>query len=1630
MVARFSCLLPVGLACVLLSPLPAFALRLAEGGASDFVIAIDGSATPTDRLAARELQEHFQLATGVALPVRTNAVGVVHAIELGTARARGMIGDGACAVLDDEECICLVTNGTVAIVGAGAVGTAYGVYSFLEREFGCLWLTVAGDRFVPRRDVVDIREGVWRDRPRLAYRDVLCFGDRWKKDSSDWLFLFRNRINQIRGNFENPVRPDLAGALVPRMRELSPACHSLFFYMPPEEHFGSHPEYYSLETNGVRRARQLCFSNRGLRDALKRRFLAHAASVGGKGFLDLSAQDSGEAFCFCDDCRELVRRYGSVGGPLFDFLLELAPVAKARFPELVVHTLVYRKDQTQRPPKGERRWPDNLAAVFAPIDDDFSKPLTHANNAVTLADFRRWDEKVRTWLWYYPLPYGGFTPFGGLERTALDTRTAMDAGLDGAYYEHDVGVRQGVNFADLQMWMLLKHFQNPATDWRILRQMFCEAYYGAAADAVVAYEEALEECRRRAVAPHAWHLPLGAAFTPENLIIWNGFLDDAEAAVCSDPALLQRVREVRFGLDVETLKAYRSLVGAGKRVPSAEAVRDRATETLRQALARRYDWSETAERERKAHATSPQSWIDAAYSRALVDPRPLPRPFDVLKAEDVREILPVRAAGALERVADDEAALGWAVREKKVPEMAQSLPYPVGFRDWDDAGRILVRRRIPEEEILPGRFKFYRVGRTPIPSANCSFWIGESYDLTFSAQQAFRPGSSDEWDLYLSLKFAGPAFDCGARTGMSSVLFDRAIFVRAGALPPPSAVDLAFAGTDPGYRLPPGVASVPPQPQGRLQAMAGTIPPLPEVPEGRYGLEDGYGLTGRLETAKASLARCLGGKVPLVLRRGSVAGTESYRVDQKADGGLVLTADDDEGMRRAVYAFLKDAAAGTFRLGVRRPWLKDRISRCFFAPICRPPVHRDELSDDVERYGDAYLERLAYEGVNGLWITASLRDLAETSFAARKPGALRKLAKLRKIVAQCARYGIGVWLFAIEPSLLSPDDPVFASHPELACERMNLGVVPCPSNPAMNRFVRETVRSVFAEVPGLAGMIDITYGEWPTSCLEFLKPRSDGKLRSTCPRCRDLEPWQIHARSVTAIRDGLREASPTARLFSWFYYPDVRDGESWVADVVRHEPEGVVFQFNFESGAEAVQLGKLRRGGDYWLSFPGPGRPFSVVAVAARAANVPLAVKTQTGCSHELATLPYVPVPGLLYRKFRAMRREGVSSAMLNWYFGNAPGLMQEAAGELAFCDFTEGERGFLVRLAKPQWGSEAEAIADCWERLGEAYARYPLDNAVQYYGPFHAGVAWPLLPDVALAPLARSWSAGEPPSGDAIGECLGSFTLADLASIAKAMADDVERIVPQQRVPASGMSRGCLLEKNVVDAFALQLVAASDALEFYRLRAGAVAFSRGRGDIRRACAAVDAMRRIVAREKDVTERMTSLSEADPRLGYHAEAESFLYHPELLRWRQAELVRAEKRLAEISDELSAGRPYPCSEFERRSPAAVIGGERVEISGGWFRVTENADGTLSVEGVCADEKEVLVNVMDAAGTAPSRAQKVTVADGRFRAEIGTASWLLLRRGSGGRFLWPAGMSRVRYRMCLDPVEGDFYGRLVR
>jgi hypothetical protein len=665
---------------------------------------------------------------------------------------------------------------------------------------------------------------------------------------------------------------------------------------------------------------------------------------------------------------------------------------------------------------------------------------------------------------------------------------------------------------------------------------------------------------------------------------------------------------------------------------------------------------------------------------------------------------------------------------------------------------------------------------------------------------------------------------------------------------------------------------------------------------------------------------------------------EAFRLSVDKQGCKVLAA-DTEGVRRGIFC-LEDQMLlrrGPFLpLGEmeRRPFVRRRISRCFFGPIKRPPKMRDELMDDVDYYPEQYLNRLAHEAVNGLWLTIEFRDLCSTSFTPEAGrDAEKRLAKLRRTVGACLRYGIRTYVFSIEPRAWDADSPVLQRNPELAGAAMRDGKrYFCPATDNARKYLHESVYTIFKAVPELGGLINITHGERPTTCASALSSVGEGRV--DCPRCSRVPPWQILHQSLSAMEKGMRDANPDAELISWLYMPQARGPRlnglaDWVYDIPAHTPERVILQCNFESGVSRTEFGKELVGGDYWISTPGPSARFERVAQTARQNRTLVSAKIQTGNSHEVATVPYLPVPSLLYKKFAGMHRLGVSHTMLCWYFGNYPGLMNKAAGEMSFEPFSEIPDEFLNRLASLYWGREhGPEVVQAWRHFEDGYQNYPLTNLFQYYGPMHDGPVWPLLLKPADAPLAPTWLLAStttrvpwPPSGDRIGECFKEvLTLDEMVELARRMTTAWDRGVEILRglEPHFANEPERLLDIGVAEALGIQFRSGYNILRFYSLRE-----EMFRTDGPKRLDMLKQLGAIVQEELAHNERLLTLCERDSRLGFHSEAEGYKYYPEKIRWRMQQLRTVLARdVPDLEKAIRAQKPlFP--EYTGRQPSGRV-----------------------------------------------------------------------------------------------------------
>ena len=614
-----------------------------------------------------------------------------------------------------------------------------------------------------------------------------------------------------------------------------------------------------------------------------------------------------------------------------------------------------------------------------------------------------------------------------------------------------------------------------------------------------------------------------------------------------------------------------------------------------------------------------------------------------------------------------------------------------------------------------------------------------------------------------------------------------------------------------------------------------------------------------------------------------------------------LYAADSEGFRRGVYFLASQLGQGSgpyLKTGThrRKQKIRNRISRSYYGPTHREPFNIDELMDDVDYYPAPYLNRLAREGINGLWLTVIFSEVTYSSIQSPDPFMEKRLAKLRKTIEKCAGYGIKIFAFCIEPqgftgySEFAEKNPVLKGITNWGYEMVGF----CPSSTTAQLHLYEQTRNLFTNAPGLGGILDITSGEQISSCFHNPIPGF------SCPRCSKLTPSQILNNMLSPMVRGMKEAAPEAEFISWFYQSSAqKECAPWIYESAAHVPEGVINLYNFESGIILKQQKLTLHGGDYWNSKTGPAHRFRKLAKRLQKEKVPCGAKLQISNGHELATVPVIPVPGLLYKKYKFLVEHHVETVMYCWYFGSFPGVMNRAALKLGSWDFRSSEKEFLMELAEEEWGEDAPAAAAAWNYFSRGYGHYPLSTDIQYNGPFHHGIAWPLYPEVQFHDLYATWQP-YPVSGDSIGKCLGSFTLEEFEKQARLMAKTYRKgldlFLPLREKYASDPGKSS--EINYAHAVGLLLESAWHIGRFYLLRKR---LYNGEHKVLREMAS------IIVREMENTTAMISLCRKEFFIGYHSESEDMKFTPEELEKRLEQLSKVlHEELPALRRRLKAG----------------------------------------------------------------------------------------------------------------------------
>ncbi len=503
----------------------AAAMTLAKDGKARCVILQQPGATPAELQAARDLSEVLKEITGATFSVQEASTKIPKsAIIIGPGpAARSLFPGVPFDQLGLEEIVIKTKGNRLLLAGGRPRGTLYAVSQFLQEQCAVRWWTPWASR-VPKNPNLTVGKLDVRYRPVFESRDPFwypAFNPQW---------AVRNFSNSQSAH----IPEEMGGCISYRG-----FVHTFYPLVPPEEHFATHPEWYSM-VKGKRTTEhaQLCLSNPQLRDYVVQKVRQWLKESPQARIISVSQNDWHGA-CECPDCKAVDDAEGSKAGTMIHFVNYVAEKIEADFPLVAIDTLAYQ--YTRKPPRTVKPRP-NVIVRLCSIECNFREPLDHPSNATFADDIRGWSKICnRLYIWDYTTDFAHYTqPHPNWYVLGPNLRFFEQHHVRGVF-EQGAYQSFGSELAELRAWVLAQLLWNPRKDDRALIKEFIEGYYGAAAPFVSRYLDTLHDasrgsnlsCFSKTDMPFLQLTPLVEA---ERL--WG----QAEKAVAGDATLLPRVR--------------------------------------------------------------------------------------------------------------------------------------------------------------------------------------------------------------------------------------------------------------------------------------------------------------------------------------------------------------------------------------------------------------------------------------------------------------------------------------------------------------------------------------------------------------------------------------------------------------------------------------------------------------------------------------------------------------------------------------------------------------------------------------------------------------------------------------------------------------------------------------------------------------------------------------------------------------------------------------------------------------------------------------------------------------------------------------------------------------------------------
>lgn len=518
-------------------------IKFSDGGESEYSLIVcpegvlteeGGGRSETElRAAAEYFRTALERVTGAAFALSEEDPG---------GKAIRITLDADCGIERGGHGLTIAEEG-ITFVSSDADGLTAALYAFLEERLGCMFVSPEYD-YIPRLDTVYLDAAEEEYVPSVQWRYVYSDeADVPKNDEGQRAEYGSYRYSKLRLN----------GAA---NNDWYAWVHTSFTYVPPEEYFDEHPEYFSLyrgrrtyEQGPV--SGQLCWTNEEVYEIISDKVLQQMRENPDKHIWDISQMDTWESRgvgCECDACKEIDEREGTQMGSLLTFINRLADEVKAEFPDNYISTLAY--NYTAQPPETLRPR-DNVIIKLCLMPGDCASSYADPQSSSA----KKAHDLVEAWgkvaehivIWDYNIDFHNYMmPYPILDQLRENNEFYLDNNVYGMF--HQMSADKGGDMAELNSYIFARLMWDRDVDVQALFDKYLTVYYGAAAPYIAEYYGDLaSNLERSGDDLYIYAPPVRYSLSYLSSSAIDGYLavlGKAEQAVADDPALLARVEAV------------------------------------------------------------------------------------------------------------------------------------------------------------------------------------------------------------------------------------------------------------------------------------------------------------------------------------------------------------------------------------------------------------------------------------------------------------------------------------------------------------------------------------------------------------------------------------------------------------------------------------------------------------------------------------------------------------------------------------------------------------------------------------------------------------------------------------------------------------------------------------------------------------------------------------------------------------------------------------------------------------------------------------------------------------------------------------------------------------------------------